>query len=77
MLVKRASPKYNNPSHANDAVGADQLDQGVLGRALGVALAISRDVAQVTNVTGLIGGSTVGLAVRVDYGEGAGQQPFH
>lgn len=38
----------------------------VLNAALGVALSIGLDVAQVTYVTVLIGGSTVGLVVRVD-----------
>jgi hypothetical protein len=48
-------------------VRANELDQAVLSRALGVTLAISLDVAQVTNMTGLIAGGTVGLVVRVDY----------
>lgn len=54
-------------SYANDAVGADQLDQRVGGRALGVALGIGLDVAEIANVAGLVGGSTVGLLVRVDW----------
>lgn len=53
-------------THANDGLRADQLDMLVLNATLGVALAIGLDVAQVTNVAGLIGGSTVGLVVRVD-----------
>lgn len=36
-------------------------------RALGVALAVRLDVAEITNMASLVGGSTVGLAVRVDY----------
>lgn len=54
-------------TYANNAVGADELDQAVLSRALGVTLAISLDVAQITNMTGLVAGGTVGLVVRVDY----------
>lgn len=48
-------------------MGTDELDQAVLSRALGVTLAISLDVAQIANMTGLIAGGTVGLVVRVDY----------
>lgn len=53
-------------TYANDGLGANQLDVLVLNAALGVALGIGLDVAQVTNVAGLVGGSTVGLVVRVD-----------
>lgn len=53
-------------TYANDGLGADQLDVLVLNAALGVALGIGLDVAQVTNVAGLVRGSTVGLVVRVD-----------
>jgi len=49
---------------------ADQLDQLVLDRALCVALAISLEVAQVTDVTLLVRWSTVGLSLRVDCGSG-------
>ena len=59
-------------SYADDAVGADQLDQGVGGRALGVALGIGLDVAEIANVAGLVGGSTVGLLVRVEVRAGRG-----
>lgn len=47
-------------------MGADELDKLVGHRALGVALAISVDVAEVTNVTGLVGRGTVSLAMGVD-----------
>lgn len=56
----------DDDSAADDALGTDQLDQLVGGGADGVALAISLDVAKVTNVAVLVGGSTVTLAVRVD-----------
>lgn len=48
-------------------MGANQLDKAVSDGALGNALAIGLDVAEVTDVAGLIGGSTVGLAEGVDY----------
>lgn len=57
---------------ADDALGTDQLDQLVGGGADGVALAISLDVAKVTNVAVLVGGSTVTLAVRVEVRAGGG-----
>lgn len=53
-------------SYANDAVGANQLDKVVGDGALGVALSISLDVAEVTNVTDLIRGSAVVLVEGVD-----------
>lgn len=53
-------------TYANDALGADQLDELVGDAALGVALGVRLDVAEVTNVTGLVRGSTVGLVVGVD-----------
>lgn len=62
----------DNDGSADDAVGADQLDQGVGGRALGVALTIGLDVAEIANVAGLVGGSTVGLLVRVEVRAGRG-----
>ena len=34
-----------NVTYANDALGSDQLDEGVLDGALGIALGISSDVA--------------------------------
>lgn len=54
-------------TYANDGFGTNQLDMLVLNAALGVALSIGLDVAQVTNVAGGIGRSTVGLVVRVDW----------
>lgn len=51
---------------ADDALGADQLDKAVLDRALGVALGIGLDVAEVTDVAVRIAGGTVGLAMGVD-----------
>lgn len=54
-------------TYANDALGANQLHKRVLERALGVALTISLNVAEVTNVASLVSAVAVGLAVWVDY----------
>ena len=53
-------------SYANHALGADELDEAVGHAALGVALSIRLDVAEVTNVAVLVARGAVGLAVRVD-----------
>ena len=53
-------------TYANDAVGANELDVRVLHGALGVALAVSLDVAEVADVSGLVRRSAVSLSVRVD-----------
>lgn len=53
-------------AYADDAVGADELDVAVRDGALGVTLGVGVDVAEITNVAGLVGGSTVRLAVGVD-----------
>lgn len=55
-------------SYANDGVGTNQLDEAVSDRALGVTLSIGLNVAEITNVAGLVGGGTVSLAVGVDCG---------
>lgn len=52
---------------AENALGADQLDVLVGDGALGVALAVGLEVAQVTDVALAVGGSTVGLVVGVDW----------
>lgn len=52
---------------AENALGADQLDKLVRDRALGVTLAVSLEVAKVTDVTLRVRRGSVGLAVRVDY----------
>lgn len=54
-------------TYANDGLGSDQLDMAVLESALGVALAIGLDVAEVTHVAVLVGTVTVCLVVRVDW----------
>lgn len=47
-------------------MGSNKLDQGVSDRALGIALAISLHVSEVTDMAGLVRRSTVGLVVRVN-----------
>lgn len=54
-------------TYANDALGPDELDERVSNGTLGVALAVRLDVAEITDVADLVGGSAVGLAVGVDY----------
>lgn len=54
-------------TYANNALGADELDQLVLDTALGVTLAVSLEVTKVTDVALLVIGGTVGLVVRVDW----------
>ena len=66
-LAKVVSAGVDNDSAAEDALGADQLDVLVGDGALGVALAVSLEVAQVTDVALAVGGSTVGLVVGVDW----------
>lgn len=53
-------------TYADDAVGADELDVLVRHGTLGVALGVGLDVAEVADVTLLVRGSTVLLAVGVD-----------
>lgn len=53
-------------TYADDGVRSNQLDELVLDTALGVALSIGLDVAEVANVAGLVSAVTVGLVVRVD-----------
>lgn len=53
-------------TYANDALGPDKLNKRVAHGALGIALAISVNIAQVANVAGVVGWSPMGLAMRVD-----------
>ena len=52
---------------AEDALGADQLDELVRDGALGVALGVGLEVAQVADVALAVLGRAVRLAVRVDW----------
>jgi hypothetical protein len=53
-------------TYADDALRTDELDQLVLNGALGVTLAISLEVAEVTDMTDLSGAVTVRGSVGVD-----------
>jgi hypothetical protein len=53
---------------AEHAFRADQLDELVRDGALGVALGVGLEVAQVADVALAVGGGTVGLVVGVDCG---------
>lgn len=53
-------------TYANNALGSNQLDELVGNAALGVALGVCLEVAQVADVTLLVPGSTVGLVEGVD-----------
>ena len=53
-------------TYANNALGTDQLDELVSGRAFAIALSISLEVSEISYMANLIGGSTMSLAVWVD-----------
>ena len=65
----------DNDSAAKNALGTDQLDQLVSDRAGSIALAVSLEVAEITDVTLLVRGSSVGLAMRVDWSVSASIDP--
>ena len=66
-MVSKSLLKYRaGIAYANNAVGADQLDEPVCNCGGTVALAVSREVAQVTDMALFIIRSTVGFVVRVD-----------
>lgn len=59
-------------TYAQDALRTNDLDQLVLDGPDGVTLGVGLDVAQVTNVTDLVGGSAVSLAEGVVVRTGGG-----
>ena len=66
-MVSKSLLKYRaSIAYANNAVDADQLDERVCNYGGRVALAVSREVAQVTDMALFIIRSTVGFVVRVD-----------
>ena len=67
-LAEIISAGVHDNSAAEDALGADQLDVLVRDGALGVALGIGLEVAQVADVALAVGGGAVGLVVGVDCG---------
>jgi hypothetical protein len=54
-------------THANDALGANELDELVGHGSLGVALGVRLEVPEVTDVTVRISGRTMLLVERVDW----------
>lgn len=65
-LAKIVSAGVDDDGAADDALGANELDEVVGHGALGVALGIGLNVAQVTNMAVLVGPVAVGLAMGVD-----------
>lgn len=63
---------------AEDALGADELDLLVLDGALGVALGVGFEVAEVADVAFRVGGGAVGFREGVDcIGGGSGLVDFY
>lgn len=67
-LAEVVSASVDDDGAAEDALGADQLDELVRDGALGVALGVGLEVAQVADVALAVGGGAVGLVVGVDCG---------
>lgn len=68
-LAKVVGAGVHDDGAAQHALRADQLDELVRDGALGVALGVGLEVAQVTNVALAVRGGAVGLVVRVDWWE--------
>ena len=66
-LAQVVSAGVHNDSAAQHALGTDQLDELVGDAALGVALAVGLEVAQVADVALAVRGGAVGFVVWVDY----------
>ena len=66
-LAEVISSSVNDNGAANDALGANQLDQLVRGAALSVTLTVGLEVTQVTNVALVVFGRAVRLVVGVDW----------
>jgi len=64
-LSEIISAVVDDNSTANDALSSNQLDELVCHGALSIALSISLEVAQVTNVTVVIGRCTMLLVLWV------------
>lgn len=65
-LAKVVDAGVHDNSAANDRVLANELDEKVLLLALGVAVRVGGDVAEITNVTDVVLGGTVVLLERVE-----------
>jgi hypothetical protein len=59
--------KSHCQAYTDNALGANQFDELVGGRAFPVALGIGLEVAKITNMANLVLGCAVCLAMRVDY----------
>jgi len=68
--TKVISSSVDNDGSSNDALRADEFDELVGDTALGIALAISLDVAKIAYMADLICWCTVGLAEWVEVGAG-------
>jgi len=66
LQVNNCLRKALAKTYANDALRADELDELVGHRALGVTLGIRLDVAEVADVAVLVGRGAVSLVVGVD-----------
>lgn len=53
-------------TYTNDTLLADELDEAILDRALGVSLTVGLEISQVTYVTLAVGWCTMSLAEGVD-----------
>lgn len=60
-------PRKKKKTYAENALSTDQLDELVLGGAVGIALGIGLEVAQVADVALSVAGGAVGLAEGVDW----------
>ena len=67
-LAEIVGAGVDNNSATKNALRADQLDELVRDGALGVALGVGLEVAQVADVALAVGGGAVGLVVGVDCG---------
>jgi hypothetical protein len=65
-LAEIVGAGVDNNSATKNALRADQLDELVRDGALGVALGVGLEVAQVADVALAVGGGAVGLVVGVD-----------
>ena len=55
-------------TYAEDALLANQLDEGITDAALAIALSIGLEVAEITNVALVVCWGSMSLAERVDCG---------
>ena len=75
-LAKVVSSAVHDNSAAKNALWANELDQLVGNGALGIALAIGLEVAQVTNVTFGVRRGAVLLSLRVDWSDSQYSTPL-